>query len=64
MEAGDECLLQSYQAMKKVNALNDRAETIILRLAQGNWERVVSQFVGGVGVSQSWSLEEDNFLAL
>jgi transposase-like protein len=53
MEAGEERPLESYQAMKKANAPNDLAETILLGLAQGDYERVASQFVDGFGLSQS-----------
>lgn len=39
LEAGEERPLQSYQAMKKANVPNDLAETILLGLAQGDYER-------------------------
>jgi hypothetical protein len=53
MEAGEEHPLESYQAMKKADVPDDLAETILLGLAQGDYERVASQFVDGFGLSQS-----------
>jgi len=53
MEAGEEHPLESYQAMKKAEVPDDLAETILLGLAQGDYERVASQFVDGFGLSQS-----------
>lgn len=53
LEAGEERPLESYQAMKNANAPDDLAEKILLGLAQGDYERVASQFVGGFGLSQS-----------
>ncbi|WP_251980675.1 IS256 family transposase [Salinibacter ruber] len=53
MEAGEERRLESYQAMKKAEVPDDLAETILLGLAQGDYERVASQFVDGFGLSQS-----------
>jgi len=53
VEAGEEHPLESYQAMKNANAPDDLAETILLGLAQGDYERVASQFVDGFGLSQS-----------
>ena len=53
MEAGEERRLESYQAMKKAEVPDDLAEAILLGLAQGDYERVASQFVDGFGLSQS-----------
>jgi len=53
MEAGEEHPLESYQAMKKAEVPDDLAEAILLGLAQGDYERVASQFVDGFGLSQS-----------
>jgi len=50
MEAGEEHPLETYQAMKKASAPEDLAETILLGLAQGDYERVASQFVDGFGL--------------
>ena len=53
VEAGEERPLQSYQAMKDANVPDELAESILLGLAQGDYERVASQFIDGFGLSQS-----------
>ena len=53
LEAGEERPLESYRSMKKADVPDDLAETILLGLAQGDYERVAGQFVDGFGLSQS-----------
>ncbi|NBB72226.1 MAG: IS256 family transposase [Bacteroidetes bacterium] len=53
VEAGKERPLQSYQAMKQASVPDELVETVLLGLAQGDYERVASQFVDGFGLSQS-----------
>jgi len=53
VEAGEERPLQSYQAMKQARVPDELVETVLLGLAQGDYERVASQFVDGFGLSQS-----------
>ena len=53
VEAGKERPLQSYQAMKQGNGKDELVEAILLGLAQGDYERVASQFIDGFGLSQS-----------
>lgn len=52
-EAGTERPLQSYQAMKQADVPDELAETVLLGLAQGDYERVARQFIDGFGLSQS-----------
>jgi transposase-like protein len=52
-EAGEERPLESYQSMKRADVPDELVETILLGLAQGDYERVASQFVDGFGLSQS-----------
>jgi transposase-like protein len=52
-EAGEERSLESYQSMKQADAGKQLTESILLGLAQGDYERVASQFVDGFGLSQS-----------
>jgi transposase-like protein len=52
-EAGEERPLESYQSMKQADAGKQLTESILLGLAQGDYERVASQFVDGFGLSQS-----------
>jgi transposase-like protein len=53
VEAGVERPLQSYRSMKEAAPSNRLAETILLGLSQGDYQRVASQFVDGFGLSQS-----------
>jgi transposase-like protein len=53
VEAGKERPLESYQAMKRPGAPEGLAEAILLGLAQGDYQRVASQFIDGFGLSQS-----------
>ena len=53
MEVGEERPLENYQAMKKAELPDVLAEASVLGLAQGDYERVANQFVGGFGLSQS-----------
>jgi transposase-like protein len=53
LEAGEERPLESYQAMKQADVPDELAEMILLGLAQGDYERVASQFIDGFGLSQS-----------
>ena len=52
-EAGEERPLESYRSMKQAGAGTELTESILLGLAQGDYERVASQFIDGFGLSQS-----------
>jgi transposase-like protein len=53
VEAGEERPLESYRSMKQADAGKKLTESILLGLAQGDYQRVASQFVDGFGLSQS-----------
>jgi len=53
VEAGEERPLRSYQAMKQARVPDELVETVLLGLAQGDYERVASRFIDGFGLSQS-----------
>jgi transposase-like protein len=53
VEAGEERPLESYRSMKRADAGKKLTESILLGLAQGDYQRVASQFVDGFGLSQS-----------
>ena len=52
-EAGEERPLESYRSMKQADAGKNLTESILLGLAQGDYERVASPFIDGFGLSQS-----------
>jgi len=52
-EADEERPLHSYRSMKQADAGKQLTESILLGLAQGDYERVASQFIDGFGLSQS-----------
>lgn len=53
VKAGEERPLESYRSMKQADAGKKLTESILLGLAQGDYQRVASQFVDGFGLSQS-----------
>lgn len=53
VEAGEERPLESYRSMKQADPGKKLTESILLRLAQGDYQRVARQFVDGFGLSQS-----------
>ena len=52
-DAEEERSLESYQAMKSAEVGPELTKAILLGLSQGDYGRVVGQFVDGFGLSQS-----------